>query len=689
MTEPLKDDEREVLLSMYIDGELDAERRQAVEAKLRDDPAWKADYDALTDSDKRVSKVVQESWHDPEFTGRVMDRITREGLPAAPAWAGDGAFPPAVEPSAGRKALKDHRVRLLISLAAVASLSLFAMTLWFAFRTQKPLSNPLPKLLAKVQPEDVRLEMDLGRFKGYVPGNVHLGQNITVKSESTLVRWEDGTRLWLRQDACIRAAGLRSMIVVKGRFLIDVARSAEPFTLTLADDTKLQVLGTRFEVDAGASGIRVRVLEGVVRRDGGTIQAPALARGGEEIAPDGRVSIFDPRELSTEWSSLAGQPANKASGLPAVFAAPWPQLGGNPGHTGVTPLAGPAGLAATRFLAFPPSAGPNSEESSQYAPAVVGAGGRAYVLRRAGANKMQLYGVDLEASGEPDWKPCGEPLSGNAQYPPVITAHGLVVAGASGNTVQAWDPEKNAVAWKVDAESNVFALCASYDGNIYCSTFKRLLVLNEKGEKAWAYPNITDLQAPAAVGPDGTALIIARDGKAALLSREGKLLEMLEWPGVSGENIFWPPVSAAKGFLAVTTSGRLAQQGESAAGAAKAGELTEWPTDGRRLTTAPVTTGADAATWYFASANRLMCGSATGPKPLLDLPTAGDVVALGYDGNRLLYAGAKNALYRVDLKEGKLKDFAAAKKGEIVRGGIAVLAGRVVVTTTEGLQIFE
>ncbi|MBI3832456.1 MAG: FecR domain-containing protein [Planctomycetes bacterium] len=546
MSEPSQDEERELTLSLYIDGELDAARRQEVEEKLRSDPAWKAEYEALTDSDKRVSKVVQDSWHDPEFTGRVMDRITKQNLPPAPEWAGSPSFTKPLPPTSSASPLRDKRMRLLVSLAAAASLSLFGVTLWFLFGNRRPVSNPLPQVLASADPESVRLEMDLSRFSGYVAGNVYLGQTVTVKAETACVKWSDGTRLWLRQDAKVRALGARSLEVDKGVFLIDVARGTQPFILKLADESQIQVLGTRFEVEAKETSTRIRVLEGHVRRSGGKAVTGVDARGGEEITADLQVRAIDPREILISWADLAATPKAAAIGLPSAFAAPWPQLGGTPGHAGVTPLAGPAGLAATRFIPFPAAGGGAAEESTQYAPAVVGAGSRVFVLRRAGTGKMQLYGLDLEDKGDAAWKPCGEPLPGNAQNPPVITARGLVVAGASGNIVQAWDPDKGAVAWKKDVESSVYALCAAYDGNVYCSTYQRMIVLDGNGEKAWAYPNIKDVQAPVSIAPDGTALVMARDGKSALLDRDGKLIEMLNWEAAAAEQIFWPPVLAVR-----------------------------------------------------------------------------------------------------------------------------------------------
>src|SRR6185295_19958194 len=78
-----EDEDRELLLSMYLDGELDAGQALAVEEKLRSDEAWKADYQVLVDSEKRVSKVVQNNWHDAEFTERVMDEVKAHSTKAA------------------------------------------------------------------------------------------------------------------------------------------------------------------------------------------------------------------------------------------------------------------------------------------------------------------------------------------------------------------------------------------------------------------------------------------------------------------------------------------------------------------------------------------------------------------------------------------------------------------------------
>lgn len=675
MSEPLKDEERELILSLYIDGELEPARRLQVDEKLRGDPGWQAEYKALTGSDQRVSKVVQDSWHDPEFTGKVMDRITKQGVHTSPEWAADPVSAPAPVQDVRKQALKDKRVRLLIGTAVAASLSLFAVSLWFLLGRSKPLSNPLPDLVATVEAKDVKLDMDLSRFPGYKAGNVHLHQIITVKAESTAVRYADGSRLWLRQDAIVRTLGARSIEVLKGSFLIEVARGTQPFELKLPDESKLKVLGTRFEVEARDNGTRVRVLEGLIERSGGKLAAPVQARGGEELTAEGVARVFDPREVALTWLDLAGKDAAAVAGLPAVFAAPWPQLGGNPGHSGETPLHGPAGLVGTRFVTFPAASAGTPEESNQYAPAVIAAGGRVFVLRRTGVGRIQLYGWDLQHSGETVWKACGDSIPGNAQHPPVVTARGLVVAGASGNVLQAWDPEKGVVAWRKDVESSVYALCAAYDGNIYCSTYQRLVVLDGHGEKVWAYPNIKDVQAPASILKDGTVLVAARDGKSALLDREGKLLEMFDGLPAPGGNVFWPPVDGGngQGFWITSGSGGLTR-------VVKDKGMEDAGLSGAKLTALPLAGGV------LALGNTLRFGLAEGSNTVT-LPIQGEVVAMARDGKGLVYAAAKHTLYR--LQDGKLKDFSAVKKGEIVRGGVALMQGRVVVTTSEGIQIFE
>jgi hypothetical protein len=502
----MTDENRDLLLSMYLDGELPPDQAREVEEKIRTDEDWKSEYVTLSESETRVSKVVESNWHDEVFTEKVKARV--RSLPSP------GELPALPRPA--------PRWRWL--LAGLVVVFLAAGTAYLVMRTP-PSSGPTPAI---------------------------------------------------------------------------------PTT--------------------------------------------------HQLAP----------------SSGPAPPA------PAAFAsAGWSQLGGNPGHTGVALAPGPAVLAAGRFIPFP-SSPPGEANASNVPPATVTADGHAYIVRAAPADATQLYSLDLN-SGPAEWQACGAALPGRATHPAAILPDGLVVTGTTGRVVQAWNPATRNAVWRKDMVSAVYALCATSDGLVLCSTFQRLVALTGKGEEAWSFDAFGDLQAPVCVRQDGMLVVVSRSGRLAILDRGGK--PVAPEIGVTGvSEATWPPV-AGEGSAVWVVEPRGDPFALSADG--KPGKLelaaSNW-------STWPLGNGVFAAgnTLHFLRRAKVR------------LPLEGQIVALAADAGGRVYAAMRDKVYVVETDaEGSVEipaggpRFAALPRGEIVRGGLAIFGKRLVATTTEGVQVFE
>lgn len=674
----LREDERDLLLSMYVDGELEGEQRAAVEQRLASDPAWQADYEALRAATQRISRVVESNWHDEAMTQKVRERVAARPAPSTATAAAAAKRLKAADTQTRqariRAEARAQRVRWLGWFAAAAAMLLFAISLSFVLgggTPQTPVAQapaaPLGRYDAKAaQVSGADLKMERGVWA--------VGQRLQAGETQAWVALDDGSRLWLSPHGVLEGLASRSVKLLQGRVLIQVAPGRERFSVALEDGSTVEALGTRFEVALAENGPFVRVVEGHVRRH--TDARSAEARGGQEIDPGFEVKPVDPRAVGARWPDAAPSEQSTASAL----AAPWSQVGGSPGHDGVSPLPGPLALAADAFYAYPKS---ESAEAGQYAPAVADARGRIFILRRADTERSRLFRLDLNAA-RPAWEPCGDAIHGHGQHhPPVVTPRGLVVLGVSkmtGSNVIAWDPETERVAWSADVGSSVYALACAPDGTLLASTFQRVAALDERdGRERWSYAaeGVTDLQAPACVLSDGQIVVATRAGRVVRLSPDGKLVREVRWSAAQG--LFWPPVARTDGGVWLS---------------APDGGLANWGPDGKL----EASTDGSVSTWplgngVLALGNRL--GLPKGAAASLRGTSA--VTAMALDGRGYLYAGAHAGVtrFKFDPAQDRAGEtlaedaFSLVQQGEIVRGGIAILPGRLVVTTTEGVQVFK
>jgi hypothetical protein len=385
---------------------------------------------------------------------------------------------------------------------------------------------------------------------------------------------------------------------------------------------------------------------------------------------------LDPRKIGLRWPEFAAQDVRRADPVPR-FAPYWSQLGGSPGHTGLAPFPVPLELEDAGFIPLP--AAPNRPEVSLAAAAVVDAGYRAWIVRPHADDSAQLCCLDFNTA-PPSWAACGDALPGRASHPPAITPRGLVVVGTSGRLVQAWDGHGKKLAWRLDLGSAVRGICVTYDGLILCSTFQRLAALDQEGKELWSFTGFTDFEAPACVRPDGRIAVVSRSGRWALLDAEGRVALLIP-DGPSLGEVSWPPVAGSDSAIwLVTPRGVLAQLGADGKFAKPKVFDTGWsiwPLGLPVLARGNVLSFPEGAT--------------------LTLPSEGQVVALAAeDAGQQIYAAIGNKVFRIRTvdEKGATKPLLArnagiVRQGEVVRGGLALVPGMLVVTTTHGIQLLH
>jgi len=641
----IQDDDRELLLSLYIDGELEAERIPLVEEKLRTDPLWKSEFEALRASEDKVSKTVESNWYDQEFTEKVAERLKTRKIQS---WTSDA--PPPREPSV--------LLRYLPWAAACAALLLFGLlvTTWYLQHNRKP-GGTLGATVATVRMLDGS-ETEL-----------HAGELFTAEGAGACAN-VDGTLLWLRPGAQLTVQGARKVTLQNGEVLAVVRPDVVPFQIALPSQATVEALGTRFDVALNAQGVRVRVVEGHVQYKDGAKLVDLL--GAQALGTDGALKRFDPREAALEWKELLVAPASNAPVQAEHAASLWPQVGGGPEHNGQTPASGPDVLKEGRLVPYPKV--DNAADGGQYAPAVAGLDGTLFVLRPANDKSMQLWNYDDQAKS---WTKCGAAVSGISQHAPVVTPKGLVVFGTSSGEVYAYSPREHKQAWQKNVGSSVFGVCAAYNGALLCSTYARLVALDAEGREAWSFDGFTDIQAPAAVGPDGTIYVASRSGKLAALDASGTPLRQTRVTLGTSELLFLPPVVAPSGKAWFTSTA-----GQIAAWSAT-GQLEPVGNAGR--VALPLGLGVEAV----GTKLRFADGSE------LDLKNAQEPLsALALDASGQLYASTPGTLWRVKLDAGgkrsgvpEAKPSASAEAA--VPGGIMILPGKVIVTTPAGLVIHD
>jgi outer membrane protein assembly factor BamB len=636
----LSNSDRELLLSKYLDHELNAEETAAVAEKIHSDPLWRAEFERLRRSDASVAHTVRRFHGQSRLVHEVVRRLQDQPPPNRSKFA------------AARRRRQSVRRRAGVGVfgwfaraAIVAILAGGSYYGWNYYNAQHPHSGK--------------------SLEAVVVANTSVNtteQDPVLSNEIEFTTWPDGTLIWSRKGTQISSLGQRSL-KLSGMAFFHVAPSATPFTIVTSENYRTQALGTRFEITSVKGAALVRVAEGHVR-----VQADATrsvdAFGGTEIHPDLTTRPFDPRTLAGEWSKLITKNAKAVADLSDNLISPWSQAGGSAARSGITPLSGPARLGGDGFVSLP-----GDVSRTITTPAIIGVGSRgvsAYVLARSNGDSKEcaLLSLDLK-SGAYAWKVCDK-FKGLVECAPVVTPRGLLVYATPEGQVKAYEPSSGNIVWNAST-SDVSALTAGNDETVYCSSRANLIALNGRdGQLLWKSNAVAGLKAPVCVLPDGTICAVSEGGVISLLDHEGRLLpKSQKW----GDESLTTPV-AGPDFVYVT-----ARDGRVAKLATKDGSLQE-KAFGRALNCGPLANGLLGVNSSIVD----FAGSTVTPST-----HTGSMIALVQDGRGDRFVGYKDGVVHL----GTTIEFFQITHGDILPGGLSIGSNMLLVTTTQGIQIFE
>jgi transmembrane sensor len=120
----------------------------------------------------------------------------------------------------------------------------------------------------------------------------------TAKAQMKSIQLEDGSAVTLGAQSAVRVdytRQTRNVTLAAGEAFFSVTHDpSRPFIVD-AGDTKIEVVGTKFNVNRTASGVRVSVLEGVVR----VIKAGSQTTTERPAAPEAREVALHPGQQAT------------------------------------------------------------------------------------------------------------------------------------------------------------------------------------------------------------------------------------------------------------------------------------------------------------------------------------------------------------------------------------------------------
>jgi hypothetical protein len=697
-------EERTLKLSLYIDGELPANERADIEAKIKNDPEWKAEYQSLADSELKIENVAgkEDDWHDADFTARVSSKIRTLPKPSGVRKAEPAPPAPATDAPRGRQLREEpppqrgfNPVRLALHMIfLLVAIGLFVWKFLLAApTTTKPAEKP-------AEQEKIALKMIGKLLHGYANNGVGPNEpeyagwvnptGMRADRETALLL-NGGMQLFIGEESVLRASGPNQQILelAGGEIFLPKATPS-----TRPQFTKIKV-GDDIEIDASNGGVEVLLPENTIRAVGVTLTVKNAQR--TVYVPDGcavktdlaGIESYDPRKIGARWSSIAYYGSTSAEGSNLAmpdFAAVWPQVHGDAQHSGVSPFKGPPAISAAAFLPWDLSEGGKPVEVKPCGPAIALSRREFFVALSLEGARTQLFSVSVSDQYLAKWAPLGPVLNGPSTLAPVLSPDGLIVtgtngaAGGSSAVVQAWDTKLNKVAYTKDLGTTLAGLTvARVNGKtlLLCSTFKGLIALDEKSNEIWTYSGVTDFAVPACVGPEGVIVALSKSGRIAALDVDGKAISQTRMDpyGALRAPVFMRTENGGY-FQAFTELGNeVTIEASGKAGASLSGRFQG---AGRWM----------LATRVFSQANSVFF--VTSDPSEVKLPFPGSISALAQDADHYVYATLGRTVFRIDTKHlATPPESAQAEKGTIIPGGLAILPRRILVTTTEGLGILE
>jgi ferric-dicitrate binding protein FerR (iron transport regulator) len=159
----------------------------------------------------------------------------------------------------GNGARRKRTRRVMSMAAALAGIVILAAALLYSRRDGEPIG-----VLARTVNGGLEVERSL--LFGH---SVRAGEGILVGREymsagSSLITLVKGGGLRLAAGSVVKGVDARDIRLDSGRVFLDFPEGAPPFVLHTSAGT-MEHIGTQFEVEASAAGIRIRVREGIVR----------------------------------------------------------------------------------------------------------------------------------------------------------------------------------------------------------------------------------------------------------------------------------------------------------------------------------------------------------------------------------------------------------------------------------------
>lgn len=206
------------------------------------------------------------------------------------------------------------------------------------------------------------------------------------------------------------------------------------------------------------------------------------------------------RELSFGGETITSFYLHPETSVAGLQEAPWPQAGGDPGHTGRTLSLGPEAIDVVRW-----SFTAEGSQPSPFHTPVIGTDGTIYAVTWAG----ELYA--LAPSGEAVW-PSPLRLGSTVMLPPTVGPEGLVLVATQNSAIHAVNPD---------------------------------------GSRAWSHSTAAGSErgmplSPPVVGPQGVIHLIREPWTLVTLDRQGDLLRSLELTPPAG---YTPPSATSPGPL--------------------------------------------------------------------------------------------------------------------------------------------
>lgn len=645
----LHDKDRDMWLSRLIDNELSAEERTAVEKRITENASWREELQRLERSTKFVEAILVKFHEDDGFAGRVTSKLQkierRERTAEKPSDKDKLDKHEKIEKKPVKTARTFRTFRRfnrdegsLVPMGIAAAVAIIVLG-FIAMKTMEKNTPPPPPV--------VKIE----------------NKSTTINNDFEVRTLADGTKFAARKGTDIRPIDDRT-IMLSGDALFFVAKSDRPFTIQ-TQGGKIQAYGTRFDVSASQYGSQVRVAEGVVRvqRDGAK---SVEARGGMMVTSNLETRMFDPRDMNAAWRSAA---------MPSDSVSAWSQVMGSATHSGMSPLKGPESIDDKRspFYAFP------EKTEAPESGVVVSAQNRAYIVIKTEKSGGQLMELGLDEANRGKWRVCSTPHAA-PRLPLVITPKGLVVTASLDGTIAAYDPESDRVAWTFKESSMLIGISADPREMILVSTTEELLALDARdGRLLWEAKSVKGISAPVTVLPNGQICAVVDNQGITLLESNGKVYKTISYP----KNLLRPAVPAGSSGNEVWLT---SSDGYIARVNIETGEKSE-KYYGWQLKCGPISSGL------------LGLGSMVlhfDQPAAITAPAEDTIVSIVQDGRREVFAGYHRGVLHLhsgtpaaELAHWRGVGFTNVAKGEVVKNGLAISSGRLIVTTNAGIQVFE